>query len=127
MKNKTTLIQGIIICTQGILLDAFSLYAIIPLLGNIWFGDLYGDEKSVTIFSLLIWLGISIGASIAVNIGKKKVIDFLQILLHIQMSHRHTQQIQTLRQSLIILILQIVQYLPESGNVLNAEKSIRIT
>ena len=51
MKNKTTLIQGIIICTQGILLDAFSLYAIIPLLGNIWFGDLYGDEKSVAIFS----------------------------------------------------------------------------
>lgn len=76
MKNKTSLIQGIIICAQSILLDAFALYAIIPLLGNIWFGDLYGDEKTVAIFSLLIWLGISIGASIALNIGKKKIIDF---------------------------------------------------
>ena len=70
MKNKTTLAQGIIICAQSILLDAFALYAGIPLLGNLWFGDLYGDEKSVAIFILLIWLGISIGASIALNIGK---------------------------------------------------------
>lgn len=76
MKNKTTLAQGIIICAQSILLDAFALYAGIPLLGNLWFGDLYGDEKSVAIFSLLIWLGISIGASIALNIGKKKIFNY---------------------------------------------------
>lgn len=75
MKNKTTLIQGIIICAQSILLDAFALYAGIPLLGNLWFGDLYGDEKSVAIFNLLIWIGISVGASIALSIGKNKIID----------------------------------------------------
>lgn len=75
MKNKTTLIQGIIICAQSILLDAFALYASIPLLGNLWFGDLYGDEKSVAIFNLLIWIGISVGASIALSIGKNKIID----------------------------------------------------
>lgn len=76
MKDKSTLIQGIIICAQSILLDAFALYAGIPLLGNLWFGDLYKDEKSVAIFSLLVWIGISIGASIALNIGRKKIIDY---------------------------------------------------
>lgn len=76
MKNKTTLIQGIIICAQSILLDAFALYAGIPLLGNLWFGDLYGDEKSVAIFSLIIWIGVSIGASIALSIGKNKIIEY---------------------------------------------------
>lgn len=76
MKNKTTLIQGIIICAQSILFDAFALYAGIPLLGNLWFGDLYGDEKSVAIFSLSIWIGVSIGASIALSIGKKKIIEY---------------------------------------------------
>lgn len=30
MKNKTTLVQGIIICAQGILFDVFSLYAAVP-------------------------------------------------------------------------------------------------
>lgn len=76
MKNKTTLVQGIIICAQGILLDAFSLYAAVPLLCNLWFGDLYSREKTITMFSLAIWIGVSIGAAIAVNIGKKKIFEY---------------------------------------------------
>ena len=76
MKNKTKLIQGIIICAQSILLDVIALYAGIPLLGNLWFGHLYGDEKTVAIFSLIIWIGVSIGASIALSIGKNKIIEY---------------------------------------------------
>lgn len=76
MKNKTTLVQGIIICAQGILFDVFSLYAAVPLLCNLWFGDLYSKEKTITMFSLAIWIGISIGAAIAVNIGKKKIFEY---------------------------------------------------
>lgn len=76
MKSKTNLIQGIIICAQSIILDAFALYALIPLLGNLWFGDLYDDEKAVAVFSLIIWIGVSIGASIALNIGKNKLVDY---------------------------------------------------
>ena len=76
MKNKTTLVQGIIICAQGILFDVFSLYAAVPLLCNLWFGDLYSKEKTITMFSLAIWIGVSIGAAIAVNIGKKKIFEY---------------------------------------------------
>lgn len=76
MKNKTNMIQGIIFCAQGIILDAFALFAVIPTLGNLWFGDLYGDEKSVAIFNLIIWIGVSIGASIVLSVGKNKLFEY---------------------------------------------------
>lgn len=76
MKNKATLVKGIIMCAQSILFDAFALYAGIPLLANLWFGDLYSDEKTVTVFSLVLWIGISIGASITLNIGKNKIFEY---------------------------------------------------
>lgn len=76
MKNKTNLIQGIIYCTQGIILDAFALSAVIPTLGNLWFGNLYGDAKSVAVFTLIVWIGISIGASIVLSIGKSKLVEY---------------------------------------------------
>lgn len=75
MKNKTNLIQGIIYCAQGIILDAFALYAVIPTLGSLWLGDLYKNEKSVAIFTLIIWIGVSIGASIVLSIGKTKLLE----------------------------------------------------
>lgn len=76
MKNKTNLIQGIIYCAQGIILDAFALYAVIPILGSLWFGDLYKNEKSVAIFTLIIWIGVSIGSSIVLSIGRTKLMEY---------------------------------------------------
>lgn len=76
MKNKTNLIQGIIFCAQGIIIDAVALSAVIPTLGNLWFGDLYRDETSVAVFTLIVWIGVSIAASIVLSIGKSKLIEY---------------------------------------------------
>lgn len=79
MKNKANLIQGIIFCAQGIILDAFALNAIIPALGGLWFGDLGKREGAVATFTLVIWLGISIAASVVLGIGKTKIMDYYSV------------------------------------------------
>lgn len=80
MKDKKEFARGIIMCARGSLLDAFALYASIPLLLNLLFGEkLYEEEKTVAILSLAIWIGVSIGSTIVIKRGMNRIFEYCSI------------------------------------------------
>ena len=66
-------INGLITCIYGVILDCLAFNALIPVFAEVLTDEVNLKREDDVVAFIVIWIAVSIGASIAILIGKSKI------------------------------------------------------